>query len=322
MRALLRRTLRQYGPPATGQRAGSDLSESDRRSRRRRQAGQLVRRSRRAGVRIRRDRDDHGPASGRQPAPADLPAARRSGDHQLDGVPEPGRARRRGSAARPARAARSWASTSASRRLPPTRTPTPTTGHRVRELAPHCDYIAVNVSSPNTPGLRDMQSADRLRALLTAVRQELAALGVVVPVLVKIAPDLGDEEIDAIADVALEQGLDGIIATNTTVDFGVLGPSRAPCRGDRRGRRLGRSAGGALAGGPQAAARPRRRPAGARLRRRRETGADALRADPRGRDAGPGLHRVRLRGARCWRGASTARSHVESRMPAWSRWRS
>ncbi|HEY1627784.1 MAG TPA: quinone-dependent dihydroorotate dehydrogenase [Streptosporangiaceae bacterium] len=80
----------------------------------------------------------------------------------------------------------------------------------VRDVA---DYVVVNVSSPNTPGLRDLQAADRLRPLLTAVRREIGA----VPLLVKIAPDLADEDVDAVADLAVELGLDGIIATNTTI---------------------------------------------------------------------------------------------------------
>jgi dihydroorotate dehydrogenase len=80
----------------------------------------------------------------------------------------------------------------------------------VRDVA---DYVVVNVSSPNTPGLRDLQAVDRLGPLLTAVREELGA----VPLLVKIAPDLADEDVDAVADLAIELGLDGIIATNTTI---------------------------------------------------------------------------------------------------------
>jgi dihydroorotate dehydrogenase len=80
----------------------------------------------------------------------------------------------------------------------------------VRDVA---DYVVVNVSSPNTPGLRDLQAADRLGPLLAAVRKELGA----VPLLVKIAPDLTDEDVDAVADLAVELGLDGIIATNTTI---------------------------------------------------------------------------------------------------------
>ncbi|MFE3858125.1 quinone-dependent dihydroorotate dehydrogenase [Streptomyces griseorubiginosus] len=86
-------------------------------------------------------------------------------------------------------------------------------------LAPFADYLVVNVSSPNTPGLRNLQAVDHLRPLLTAVRE--AADRIVanrrVPLLVKIAPDLADEDVDAVADLAVELGLDGIIATNTTI---------------------------------------------------------------------------------------------------------
>jgi dihydroorotate dehydrogenase len=86
-------------------------------------------------------------------------------------------------------------------------------------LAPLADYLVVNVSSPNTPGLRDLQAVDKLRPLLTAVRAacDLGSPMRRVPLLVKIAPDLTDAEIDAVADLALELGLDGIIATNTTI---------------------------------------------------------------------------------------------------------
>lgn len=88
-----------------------------------------------------------------------------------------------------------------------------------QRLAPLADYLVVNVSSPNTPGLRDLQTTDKLRPLLAAVRAacDLASPMRRVPLLVKIAPDLADEDIDAIADLALELGLDGIIATNTTI---------------------------------------------------------------------------------------------------------
>ncbi|HMG57031.1 MAG TPA: quinone-dependent dihydroorotate dehydrogenase [Kofleriaceae bacterium] len=86
-------------------------------------------------------------------------------------------------------------------------------------LAPHADYLVVNVSSPNTPGLRDLQAVDKLRPLLAAVRAacDLGSPTRRVPLLVKIAPDLDDADIDAIADLAVELGLDGIIATNTTI---------------------------------------------------------------------------------------------------------
>ena len=88
-----------------------------------------------------------------------------------------------------------------------------------RAVAAVADYVVVNVSSPNTPGLRDLQAAERLKPVLVAVRAALdaASPGRRVPLLVKIAPDLADADVDAVADLALELGLDGIIATNTTV---------------------------------------------------------------------------------------------------------
>jgi dihydroorotate dehydrogenase len=81
-----------------------------------------------------------------------------------------------------------------------------------RLLGPLASFIVVNVSSPNTPGLRNLQAVESLRPILMAVRAETST-----PVLVKIAPDLADEEIDEIADLAIELGLAGIVATNTTV---------------------------------------------------------------------------------------------------------
>lgn len=81
-----------------------------------------------------------------------------------------------------------------------------------RLLGPLADFMVVNVSSPNTPGLRDLQAVESLRPLLAAV---LAT--VQVPVLVKIAPDLSDDDVDAVADLAVELGLAGIVATNTTI---------------------------------------------------------------------------------------------------------
>lgn len=74
------------------------------------------------------------------------------------------------------------------------------------------DYLVVNVSSPNTPGLRDLQAVETLRPILTAVLEVTDT-----PVLVKIAPDLSDEDVDAVADLALELDLAGIVATNTTI---------------------------------------------------------------------------------------------------------
>jgi dihydroorotate dehydrogenase len=96
------------------------------------------------------------------------------------------------------------------------------------QLAPYADYLTVNVSSPNTPGLRNLQAVDVLRPLLLAVREAAdTAAGRRVPLLVKIAPDLADEDVDAVADLAVEIGLDGIIATNTTIFRAGLRTSQA-----------------------------------------------------------------------------------------------
>ncbi len=94
-------------------------------------------------------------------------------------------------------------------------------------LAPYADYLVVNVSSPNTPGLRDLQAVARLEPLLQAVRRRADEVtDRRVPLLVKIAPDLGDDDVLAVADLAIAVGLDGIVATNTTVSR--AGCSRAP----------------------------------------------------------------------------------------------
>lgn len=92
-------------------------------------------------------------------------------------------------------------------------------GLSARLLSPHADYLVVNVSSPNTPGLRSLQSVEKLQPLLEHVRlvADHAVPGRRVPLLVKIAPDLADEDVLAVADLALAIGLDGIIATNTTI---------------------------------------------------------------------------------------------------------
>jgi len=105
--------------------------------------------------------------------------------------------------------------------------------HSARLLAPLADYLVVNVSSPNTPGLRDLQAVDALRPLLSAVLEVVS-----VPVLVKIAPDLPDADVDAVADLAVELGLAGIVATNTTL-------SRAGLRSD-----ADRCGAGGLSGAP------------------------------------------------------------------------
>ncbi|MGY5126039.1 quinone-dependent dihydroorotate dehydrogenase [Streptomyces nigrescens] len=97
-------------------------------------------------------------------------------------------------------------------------------------LARHADYLVVNVSSPNTPGLRNLQAVEHLRPLLTAVREaaDRTVTDRRVPLLVKIAPDLADADVDAVADLAVELGLDGIIATNTTIARDGLGLTSDP----------------------------------------------------------------------------------------------
>ena len=104
--------------------------------------------------------------------------------------------------------------------------------HSATLLAPLADYLVVNVSSPNTPGLRDLQAVELLRPLLVAVRSAAeAAAGRHVPLLVKIAPDLADEDVLAVADLALGLGLDGIVAVNTTTSRSGLSSSPAEVAG-------------------------------------------------------------------------------------------
>ena len=89
----------------------------------------------------------------------------------------------------------------------------------VDHLAAYADYLVVNVSSPNTPGLRNLQAVEKLAPLLEAVRRraDQVVTDRKVPLVVKIAPDLADEDVLAVADMALAIGLDGISATNTTI---------------------------------------------------------------------------------------------------------
>ena len=109
-------------------------------------------------------------------------------------------------------------------------------------LTPYADYLVVNVSSPNTPGLRDLQAVSRLEPLLRAVRSRADDVSDHhVPLLVKIAPDLGDDDVLAVADLAVAVGLDGIVATNTTIARD--GPDQLAGGGrGRRGRRPVRAA--------------------------------------------------------------------------------
>ena len=102
----------------------------------------------------------------------------------------------------------------------------------LRLVHAHADYVAVNVSSPNTPGLRELQRADRLSTLLADLQRENRELSASagrapLPLLVKVAPDLGEGELEAIVGAALGAGVAGIIATNTTTARdGLRSPAR------------------------------------------------------------------------------------------------
>ena len=92
----------------------------------------------------------------------------------------------------------------------------------LRKVYAHASYVAVNISSPNTPGLRNLQYGQALDELLKGLKLEQLKLaqeqGKYVPLLVKIAPDLDDDQITGIADSLITAGIDGVIATNTTLD--------------------------------------------------------------------------------------------------------
>ena len=84
----------------------------------------------------------------------------------------------------------------------------------VAAVAPHCDYIVINVSSPNTPGLRDLQGEARLRAILQAIAASVPARP---KLLVKIAPDLSEEGLLSVVETAVQERVDGLIVSNTTI---------------------------------------------------------------------------------------------------------
>lgn len=86
-----------------------------------------------------------------------------------------------------------------------------------RRMAPYASYITVNISSPNTPGLRDLQQGDLLQSLLKTLKQAQSQLTKYVPLVVKVAPDLTLDEVHHISDILLTEKIDGLIATNTTV---------------------------------------------------------------------------------------------------------
>ncbi len=93
----------------------------------------------------------------------------------------------------------------------------------VARFAAIADYLTVNISSPNTPGLRDLQERTALGDLLARVNEARQAAASLVPILVKIAPDLDDDAIAATVDAAVDAGIDGMIVTNTTVARDGLG---------------------------------------------------------------------------------------------------
>ncbi len=103
------------------------------------------------------------------------------------------------------------------------------------------DYVTVNISSPNTPGLRDLQAADDTARLLEALKLEQARLsettGLHMPITLKVAPDMGEEQIADLSRVFLEGGLDGLVATNTTISReAVLGKPYATQAGGLSGK--------------------------------------------------------------------------------------
>lgn len=108
----------------------------------------------------------------------------------------------------------------------------------LRRCGAHVDFATVNVSSPNTEKLRDLQGPAALRALLAGVMEARAGLPHPIPVFLKIAPDLSSDELAALAEVALGSGLDGIIATNTTLSRDGLASPHAGQAGGLSGKPL------------------------------------------------------------------------------------
>ena len=109
----------------------------------------------------------------------------------------------------------------------------------VRIFAPLADYLAINVSSPNTVGLRRLQGREMLEDLLEAIAAERKRQPKKVPVLVKLAPDLTEEELEDALEVLVRTGMDGVIATNTTLSRGELHSARREESGGLSGQPLG-----------------------------------------------------------------------------------
>jgi dihydroorotate dehydrogenase len=151
----------------------------------------------------------------------------------------------------------------------------------LRKVHPHCDYVAVNVSSPNTADLRELQQSGRLRELLDALVAERDRLesdaGDRRPLVVKIAPDWEDAALTETLETIAEAGIDGLIATNTTTDRSAVAGLLQPGDRDR-------------------ARRARRRLPDHRQRRHHES-RRRRGQDPRRRRPGAALHRLHLRRA-------------------------
>jgi dihydroorotate dehydrogenase len=130
------------------------------------------------------------------------------------------------------------------------------------QLYPHVDYFVLNVSSPNTPGLRDLQGKEPLRRLLKSIKGLSRVKAIPKPVLLKISPDLTEDQLGDIIDILKEVKIDGVIATNTTISREGLETSPETIR------KIGP---GGLSGGPL-----RRAAVGIVSQLRREMGKDYL----------------------------------------------
>ena len=172
-------------------------------------------------------------------------------------------------------------------------------------LHPFADYFAINVSSPNTEGLRDLQDSRTLRALVEQVVARVGerSRGRAIPVLVKMSPDAADNDLLQSVDAAVEGGAAGVIATNTTVARPALENRSAAIAGwrpERRTAEVNRELHVRPALPPSGETSPDRR-----CRRHLHRGR-CVRANPVGGDAHPGLHGAGLRRDRVWfRGCSS-----------------
>jgi len=93
----------------------------------------------------------------------------------------------------------------------------------IRQAAANCEFVVVNLSSPNTPGLRDFQAPERMRTVIEAIRRACNEIGAEPPLLIKLAPDLEIMMMAEICAAAIELGLAGIVAVNTSLDHAALG---------------------------------------------------------------------------------------------------